>query len=250
MRTLRAYVDLDSIDFAKNYQLPVDTAHHLTRVLRVSVSHPLEVFDGKGRVFDAEIASVGKQVSIRLLAEKNLPPTESPCKIQLMLSVGKGEKMDWIIQKATELGVSIISPLISARCEVRLDAERWKKKIERWREIAINACEQSGRNTLPVIHDIVSLSTGLQAAKFRLKLALHPGEGCQSFKSMLGDEPSKEVTLLIGPEGGLDDKEIQLAQERSFLLTSLGPRILRMETAAIAGVTILQALLGDLCSQN
>lgn len=250
MRTLRAYVDLDSIDFTRNYQLPLETSHHLARVLRVKPNQSIEIFDGKGRLFDAQITNLGKQVSIQLFSEKKSSVTESACQIQLMLSVGKGEKMDWILQKATELGVHSITPILSARCEVRLDKDRWQKKMERWREIIINACEQCGRNTLPVIHEIQSLSTGLQSCEFRLKLLLHPDKANKSLSGVLEDNNLNQVTLLIGPEGGFDDDEVALAKAHAFVCVSLGPRILRMETAAIASIAILQAFLGDICKQS
>src|SRR3989338_3195587 len=173
MRTFRAYCPLTSIDFNQIYQLLPSTSHHLAKVLRVNKGDYLEIFDGLGHCFEATIHELDKKISIKLL--KSLAnDTQSPLKLRLMIAVGKGEKMDWIIQKATELGVHTIQPLITARCEVRLSEERWQKKYEHWQEIMINACEQSGYNTLPLLQPSCSLAMGLQSNRDGLKLLLQP----------------------------------------------------------------------------
>jgi 16S rRNA (uracil1498-N3)-methyltransferase len=245
MRTFRAYCPLTSIDFNEIYSLSPATSHHLAKVLRVNRGDYLEIFDGRGNCFEATVHELGKQISIKLV--KSLTnDTQSPLKLCLMIAVGKGEKMDWMIQKATELGIHTIQPVITARCEVRLPEERWQKKYQHWQEIIINACEQSGYNNLPLLQPICSLAMGLQSDRAGLKLLLHPNSGSQKLRATLANAVSETVSLLIGPEGGFEQKEITLAETHGFKLASLGPRILRMETAAIVSIALAQALLGDI----
>lgn len=245
MRTFRAYLPIDSIDFEERYQLLLSTSHHLVKVLRVKVDDLIEVFDGKGNRFEAQITEIGKQVTLKLL-RKLVISTESPLKIRLLIAVGKGDKMDWIVQKATELGVTEIQPITTSRCEVRLSEERWQKKIHHWQEIVINACEQSGRDYLPLVNNIANLSKSLQEGDNYLKILLHPNQQAERLQIITSQNQSNQLILLIGPEGGFDDKEVKLALASGFRLASLGPRILRMETAALASIAILQAVLGDI----
>jgi 16S rRNA (uracil1498-N3)-methyltransferase len=244
MRIFRTYCSANSIQVGGIYQLLDQTSHHLSHVLRVKVGDLVEIFDGKGHCYRAKIESLQKRVSVKELEEK---PKDKPisCEITLLVCVGKGEKVDWIVQKATELGVTQIIPVLSSRCEVRLPKERWQKKIEHWQEIALNACEQCGRNTIPNIRALKNFHEACRESQEELKLLLHPEERAKSMKYLLKETVSS-VSLGIGPEGGWDEKEVALAIGHGFRLASLGPRILRMETAAIACVALTQALLGDL----
>lgn len=151
--------------------------------------------------------------------------------------------MEIVVQKAVELGVSSITPIITARCAVKVDAERMEKKRLQWQAIAIAACEQSGRNTVPIIHPIVHLDTYLECNFNFLKIALSPTGG-EPWKTM--NLTPRDIGLLIGPEGGLDKDELQKLTQHQFVFMQLGPRILRTETAAITALSILQAILGDL----
>lgn len=147
------------------------------------------------------------------------------------------------MQKAVELGVASITPIITERCVVKLDKERMTKKLLQWQAIVIAACEQSGRNTIPIVHPTITLDHYVVEAQAQLKLILHPGEDKNWKDYPIG--PSA-IALLIGPEGGLSDNEVQLARKHGFQPLSLGPRILRTETAAITALSMLQAVGGDL----
>lgn len=248
MRLFRSFLGADSTVLGDIYQLPPQASHHLIRVLRVKTGDKIEVFDGKGGRFEAEVTNIGKQLSVKLLSQKP-SQTESPLSLCLIIAVGKGDKMDWIIQKATELGVTEIIPVITSRSEVRLSEERWQKKHEHWQEIIINACEQCGRDFIPTLCTVSSLSSRLQELKNGLKLLLHPGEASEKINVLLNQDKNSTQSptyLLIGPEGGFDDKEVALAKTHYFKLAALGPRILRMETAAITSLAIIQAALGDM----
>lgn len=248
MRTFRVFLGWDSTPTEKIYQLPPQASHHLSRVLRINLGDQIEVFDGKGGRFEAKVVEIGKQVAVELMGVKP-SQTESTQSIHLMIAVGKGDKMDWIIQKATELGVNKIIPLITARTEVRLPDDRWRKKQIHWQEIVINACEQCERDVVPAVLDVASLTTRLQEANNGLKLLLHPDQSSQKIKTIAATVSStlkEPVHILIGPEGGFDNKEVQNALAHGFKPASLGPRILRMETAVVASLAIVQAVMGDI----
>ena len=168
---------------------------------------------------------------------------ESTRAIHLAQAISKGERMELVIQKAVELGFTSITPLLTARCVVRLDAERLAKKQAQWHAIAIAACEQSGRNQLPIIHQTCSLDIYLQQCQAITKLVLHPStaKSWRDYTFTTGD-----IALLIGPEGGLSEEEVNQATAMQFQPLCLGPRILRTETAAIAAISVLQAISGDL----
>lgn len=157
--------------------------------------------------------------------------------------VSRGDKMEFTIQKSVELGVNTITPLLSERCGVKLDAKRFEKKLQQWQKIAISACEQCGRNKVPVIRPIMQLEDWCEEEYEGLKLNLHP-RAPYSINSL--PEPVQKVKLLIGPEGGLSDGEIEMASEKNFEQTLLGPRVLRTETAALTAITALQVRFGDL----
>jgi len=245
MRIVRVFAPLTVVDFDQHLKLAAESSHHLATVLRAEPGNIVHLFDGQGNRFEACITELGKQVSVKILGV--LPSgSESPLTMQLLIAVGKGDKMDWIVQKATELGVTSIQPLTSKRCAVQLSKERWKKKQQHWQIIAINACEQSGRDFVPVVAEVVSLEKALQIDNNRLNLLLHPGADGQRLKQLLSETMTSSASVLIGPEGGFTPEEVMLAQQHNFTLVSLGPRILRMETAAVASITLLQALLGDI----
>jgi 16S rRNA (uracil1498-N3)-methyltransferase len=246
MRTFRAYLPVDCIDFSEDYQLSLQEGHHLAKVLRLQAGDLVEIFNGKGQRYEAKLINVGKQVSVRIIQQKP-SNTQSPLMLQLMISIGKGDKMDWVIQKATELGVSKIIPLITSRCEVRLPKDRMAKKIDHWREISVQACVQCGQDNLPEIMDAYDLTQALPLIEQGEKWLLHPAENALRLKdSLLQSANATVATLLIGPEGGFDEKELALAIRYGFRLASLGPRILRMESAAIASLALVQGLMGDL----
>ncbi|AMN45798.1 16S rRNA (uracil1498-N3)-methyltransferase [Steroidobacter denitrificans] len=224
--------------------LPAAGAYHIVRVLRLREGAPLAVFDGKGAEFHAEISRLDKRkVTLRLL-ERISRISESMLNITLVQGVSRGDRMDWTLQKATELGVTAIVPVLSARSVVRLDEEQMRKKQAHWRGIIIGAAEQSGRTRIPALAPSMRLRDYLiQSRKSGLRIVLSPS--ARTSLASLGNQPN-QVELLIGPEGGLDDEETMAAQRAGFRPVHLGPRVLRTETASVVTLSILQALWGDL----
>lgn len=224
--------------------LPAAGAYHVARVLRMREGGALSVFDGRGAEFLAEIAHVdGDRVIVRVGARTTIA-TESPLRITLVQGVSRSERMDWTLQKATELGVAAIAPVLTARSVVRLDEKQAEKKQAHWRGIVIGACEQCGRAQLPSVSAPTSLRNYLAASrKEGLRLVLSPS--APASLAGLASLPAK-VELLIGPEGGLDDDEVAIAGKAGFMPVRLGPRVLRTETAAVVALSVLQALWGDL----
>lgn len=224
-------------------QLEEGAARHLTSVLRMVQGQNIILFDGRGGEYNAELTDVKKgaaraKVDLFIDADR-----ESPLKIELAIGISRGERMDWIVQKATELGVTGITPLFTERCEVKLNAERLGKKTRHWQQVAVSACEQCQRNTLPVIQPAVSLEHYLSTAREGLKLVLHH-RSSQRLDEMRNQ--NNYVTLLVGPEGGLSEREISLATSAGFSPLAIGPRVLRTETAPLATISIIQSLWGDM----
>ncbi len=242
MRTIRIYQPGEYCS-GQQLELSPEASHHVAVVLRMQAGEHLSLFCGDGREFAATLDVVKKKhviVRVDAVVEAN---KESPLKIHLAQAISKGDRMDWVMQKAVELGVASITPIITARCVVKLDKERMAKKLHQWQAIVIAACEQSGRNTVPPVHEPLRLEPYLQQVKAGLKLILHPNGAKHWRDYSIG---SSELALLIGPEGGLTDDEIVDAQAHDFHPLSLGPRILRTETAAITALSVLQAVGGDL----
>lgn len=221
--------------------LPDAVAHHLVRVLRSEVGTRFVLFNGQGGAFDAELVEAGRKTAVARLLAFRPEDRQSPLATHLGQVMSKGDRMDYAIQKATELGVSEITPLTSERCELRLRGEeRADKKLEHWRRVAISACEQCGRNRLPVIHEPQALADWARAVPAELKLVLAP-----AVAGALPREKISSVALLVGPEGGLSEAEIAGVQAQGFRAWQLGPRVLRTETAPVAALAVLQAALGD-----
>jgi 16S rRNA (uracil1498-N3)-methyltransferase len=223
--------------------LPEEAAHHWCRVLRASVGDTAQLFDGQGHMAEVRLVEAGrKQALVEVLATSR-PVRESPLRSHLGLVMSRGERLDYALQKATELGVTEISLLSSERCEVKLRGDdRADKKIGHWQRVLVSACEQSGRNSLPTLYAPMPLADWLKQVSCSHKWVLAPN--CQGG----GPSPSVNVqdcALLIGPEGGLSDTEIYLAQQHGFMPWQLGPRILRTETAPVAALSLLQFFYGD-----
>ncbi|KFD23223.1 16S rRNA (uracil(1498)-N(3))-methyltransferase [Yokenella regensburgei] len=220
-----------------------DAANHVGRVLRMSAGQQVQLFDGSNQVFDAEIIQADKK-SVRVsILNATLDDRESPLHIHLGQVMSRGEKMEFTIQKSIELGVSLITPLLSERCGVKLDAERLNKKLQQWQKIAIAACEQCGRNRVPEIRPVMSLEAWCAEQADGLKLNLHP-RASQSINTL--PLPVERIRLLIGPEGGLSAEEIAMTAQYQFTDILLGPRVLRTETTALTAITALQVRFGDL----
>lgn len=221
--------------------LPAEAAHYLTRVLRLKVGDAVELFDGQGQAACATLTETGKKTA-SLQIDALCPPAqnESPLQTILVQGISRGERMDYTLQKATELGVSAIQPVFTERVEVKLKGDKLEKKRAHWQKLVISACEQSGRNVVPEVHLPVSLESWLQ--HFRPGLVLDP-TATHSF-SQLQHAP-EPLHILVGPEGGLTDEEVIHAQQTGLTPTRLGPRILRTETAGCALLAAAQARWGD-----
>jgi 16S rRNA (uracil1498-N3)-methyltransferase len=243
MRLNRIYVPA-ALATDNDIALTPSGANHVARVLRMRIGEQLAVFDGLGNEFHAELVRiVGNNVTVRIGAQVTGTP-QSPLKITLVQGISRGERMDWALQKATELGVNVIAPVITARSVVRLDEKQSAKKRDHWQQIVIGACEQSGRSHVPEVLAPISMRQYLlEHRKEGLRLVLSP-TGPNALAGLTS--MSTRVELLIGPEGGLDDEEIERAQTTGFVPVRLGPRVLRTETAAVTALTVLQAMWGDL----
>lgn len=226
-----------------NSALHLDEAgsRHLCQVLRLGAGHPLILFNGKGAAFDAHIEQPDRKRALVTVGEQRIADTESPLAIHLGIALSKGDRFDWVVQKATELGVRHITPLQTQRVDVRLNRERAEKKQRHWQQILISACEQCGRNLLPELGDITPLDQWLEVAADE-KWVLCPGNA----QPLATNARPASVALLIGPEGGLDEREIAQAQRSGFKALQLGPRVLRTETAPLAAIAILQHHWGDM----
>ena len=243
MRLNRVYTERPLAEDAE-VTLPEAAASHVARVLRLRAGAPLVLFDGSGADFRGEIVAVeGDRVRVRI-GERAAGLRESPLAITLVQAVSRGERMDWTLQKATELGVRRIQPVLSARSVVRLDEQQAGRKLRHWQAIVAGACEQCGRSVLPEVRAPLELSRFLaESSRDGQRLVLSPG-GPASLAGLAS--ASARVELLIGPEGGLDDAELDAAGRAGFAPVRLGPRVLRTETAGIVALAVLQALWGDL----
>jgi len=223
-------------------QLVDDAANHVGRVLRMAPGDALILLNGDGHDYPAVITDCGKKTVTVQISAKLENNVESPLKIHLGQGISRGDRMDFAIQKAVELGVTEITPLFTERCGVKLDAERLQKRTEQWRKIAISACEQSGRSRVPTVHSAQNLDKWLGQPTEELKLTLDPWAK-DTIKTLT---PVTAVRLVIGPEGGFSDREVQLTTSAGFVAVQLGPRVLRTETAALTAISALQLQMGDL----
>ena len=244
MRVIRAFVDLPLAAGAR-IALPDAAAAHLTRVLRLREGDACVLFNGDGRDYAARIVSTGKRETLAEVGDARAVDNESPLRIALLQGIARGEKMDLILQKATELGVARIVPVEAERTEVRLDAARREKRLAHWRSVVASACEQCGRACLPgVAAPIAVADAGTHAADAALRLTLDPGGG-HSMASLAIDA-GDSIAIAIGPEGGWSPRDRETLRGAGFDGLRLGPRILRTETAGLAAIAALQARFGDL----
>lgn len=241
MRVPRIYQNVP-LSAGPPISLDEESSKRLSQVLRLEKGHKLILFNGDGNEYPAHIVEIKRhhmQVQIETCLEKSM---ESSLKLHLGQVIAKGERMDYAIQKATELGISEITPLFSTRCEVHLKNNRQEKKLEHWQKVIINSCEQCGRNQLPQLNPAIELHPWLENLKTQTKLLLdHRSEA--SLKEV---KLSSEIALLVGPEGGLTFEEKNYALHHGFQAVQLGPRVFRSETAGLVAISVLQWLSGDL----
>lgn len=242
MRKIRIYQpgDYQSGDC---FELSAEAGQHVGVVLRKQPGDVLVLFCGDDREFDAVITQAHKKRVQVEITEVRICSRESPRRIHLAQAISKGERMELVMQKAVELGVSSICPIITARSVVKLDKERTEKKQAQWQAIAVAACEQSGRNVVPIVHQPLSLEAYLESSKQLMNFVLDP-RGAKNWRDY--DFANNELGLLIGPEGGFSEEELERIINAGFHPLCLGPRILRTETAAITALGVLQAVCGDL----
>ena len=230
-------------------ELDESASRHLVKVLRLPPGRPLVLFDGSGGEYSAELLETGKRARARVL-EYFPADRQSPLALTLAIGISRGDRFDWVVQKATELGVARIQPLFTERCEVKLSGERLQKKLGHWRQIAISACEQCARNRVPEIVEPCKLAQFLQGPELAeedyLKLVLHHRTDIQLRELEQARGRPQSALLLVGPEGGLSQVEIDAALAKSFVPLRLGPRVLRTETAPVAALSVLQFQWGDL----
>lgn len=242
MRLTRSFIELP-LRAGDTVALPEDAAAHLVRVLRLQAGDPCVLFNGDGFDYDARLVAAGKREARAEITGARRIDSESPLRITLLQGIARGEKMDFILQKATELGVARILPVDSERSEVKLDAQRAAKRLAHWREVVISACEQSGRARIPetAVPQPLARAAALRDGRGFL---LDPLAG-NTLSSLRGGD-LQACTLAIGPEGGWSPRDREQLSAAGYEGLRLGPRVLRTETAGIAAISALQALCGDL----
>jgi 16S rRNA (uracil1498-N3)-methyltransferase len=241
MRISRIYFD-GVLAEGMSICFPLDVSHYIMNVLRLKIGANLIVFNGKGGEFNAIIKVVEKKGVTAQIQQYKDHSTESPLSIHLAQAISRSEKMDLILQKAVELGVNKVTPLITEFCNIQLNEDRAAKRFLHWQKVLISACEQSGRTYVPSLEPIQKFQVWLKKNLAPLRLFCDP----RSDQRLASLSRQQEVVLLIGPEGGFSSKEIDEAKAHNFLGISLGPRILRTETAPLAAITILQSYWGDM----
>jgi 16S rRNA (uracil1498-N3)-methyltransferase len=242
VRVNRVYVD-DALENRGSCELTGTAANHVARVLRLGSGAPLVLFDGRGGEYAGTVESCGKDRVRVAIGEHSPVERESKLALTLAQGIARAERMDLIVQKATELGVGRIVPIAAERSVVRAAAQQAERKQEHWRSIAIAACEQCGRNRLPVIDAPARIEAWMAArAASDVSLILSPRAG-RPLRDLL--DAAQSIALLIGPEGGLSPAEEACALAGGFRAACLGPRILRTETAAIAALAAIQTAVGD-----
>ncbi len=251
MRQIRLFCSQVLVDGLET-ELETRNNHYLIHVLRVTVGSALILFDGKANEYDAIVTAVSrKAVAVTVRARRALfASVESPLHTTLAVAISKGDRMDWVMQKATELGVSEIQPLLTRRVEVKLNSVRSEKKLAHWQAVLISACEQSGRTILPTLNSPLLLSEWLGntpvSSPSEARLTMQPaGSSFNDFSQQFVDSPTR-ACVLVGPEGGFEEGEIAAAADVGFVCVRLGERILRTETAPMVALSLLQNRWGDL----
>jgi 16S rRNA (uracil1498-N3)-methyltransferase len=242
MRLTRVHVDA-SLAVGRLVTLPESAATHLARVLRLKPGDPCLLFNGDGNDYAARITVLGKREVLAQVDSRCEVDNESPLAITLVQGIARGDKMDWILQKATELGVHAFVPTSSERSEVRLEGERADKRLAHWRSVVIAACEQSGRARVPEMTAVQPLQRSLAELAVETRFLLDP-LASRTIADL--DAPDGSCVLAVGPEGGWSPRDRLMLEAAGFTGLRLGPRVLRTETAGIAAIAALQARFGDL----
>lgn len=232
----------ETLNVGQVIELPDNVVRHI-HVLRLKHDEEIVLFNGNGHAYRARLAELEKRCARAEIVAETAGAAESPLRIKLVQAVSSGERMDFTLQKSVELGVAEIQPVISERCVVRLSGERAEKKVERWQEIVISACEQSGRNIVPKVLPLVSYQQALQQMPrdtTKLLMSLNRAQKLSQIQAA-----SDGLIFMVGPEGGWTEKEEAAAFDAGFQAVTLGPRVLRTETASLAAIAAMQTLWGD-----
>ena len=243
MRTIRTHV-AQPLAIGRTLRLPEDASAHLLRVLRLGPGSVVRLFNGDGHDYEATLLTADRRGAEAEVTARHAVAVESPLRITLAQGIARGEKMDLVLQKATELGVAAFAPVVTERTEVKLDAERTGKRLAHWQGVVVAACEQSGRAVVPRVAEPLSLAAYAAAETAALRLVLDPrgGVGARGLSLPAGTT----VALVAGPEGGLSERDLAILHAAGFTGLKLGPRILRTETAGLAAIAALRAHHGDL----
>ena len=226
-------------------QLTPDASHHIVNVLHMKPGQPIILFNGRGGYFDCVIQSVVKKQEVVVEVGQFYPDDKaSKLNLTLVQGISRGQRMDYTMQKAVELGVTGIVPVFCKFCNVKLAGDRQDKRLQHWRKLVINACEQCGLNRIPSIQPPLHLADWFKKQIDGLKIILHPASDCTLSHLR---HPDQNIILLAGPEGGFSEEEVSLAVANGYHAVSFGPRTLRTETAALVAVTACQVLWGDIC---
>lgn len=241
MRIQRIYTG-QSLQTGRDISLEEASSHHLLHVLRLQSGDSISLFNNEGQEFGAtirEISKHGASVSVGNLSRQETPPKLS---IHLLLGISRGERMDFALQKATELGVNRITPVFTKRCVVKLNDKKRASRIDHWQKIVINACEQSGRILLPALDEPADIASAVSSLSAHTALMLDH----RSNKTLPEiKKPKGSIAILVGPEGGLSSEERKLGKAAGFTGVRLGPRVMRTETAPLAAIAAIQTLWGD-----
>ena len=240
MRITRLFTD-QPLASGTRVLLEGGAAKHLGRALRARIGDAVCLFNGDGHEFAAAVTGIDKQTVSLEVGTASAPDTESRIHTTLGLCLSKGDRFDWAIQKATELGIGAIAPLYSDRVDFIIPADRMEKRVAHWQQVVISACEQCGRATVPTIFHPTPLSDWVREQHTDIKLFLHHRE-----TGTLPETRPSSIALLVGPEGGLSDIDRDHASDAGFIGVKLGPRVLRTETAPIVALAILGARWGDM----
>ncbi len=242
MRTIRSFID-EPLAVGQEILLPEQSSNHIVRVLRLHIGDTFHLFNGDGYDYATEIISVEKKgAKVRIVSCIEIA-NESPLKIHLYQSIARGDKMDWILQKATELGVNTFTPIVSERTEVKLDGERSDKKLSHWQGVIRSACEQSGRAFIPQVN--LPLAINQLSMNLNTVQAFYLEPSAKLSIKELTIQCQHALHLAIGPEGGFSERDTRLLESAGFQGLRIGPRILRTETAGLAVVAALQSQYGD-----
>lgn len=241
MRVIRLFVAMPLMA-GEEAVLPPDASHHVAVVLRCRAGQPVALFNGTGIEAQATVRAADKRGTVVQIDSVLTQDCESPLHIHLGIGISRGERMDFVLQKSTELGVARVTPLWCDRTEVRLDADRQAKRLQHWQQVMVSACEQSGRTRLPVLDAPRDSQSFIPEADAQYRLVLQPGLTRLPFGGL--PRPAS-IALLVGPEGGLSETEVSAAETAGYRPWTLGPRVLRTETAPLAALSVLQYLWGD-----